>query len=77
MAAIAGTLTTRVLIAIGDGEPAEVATVTTQMHATGSQAGVSLTMSKYRRDLAIAFLRMAWHTWTADRTGSPKNPATP
>jgi hypothetical protein len=64
MAAIVGTLDTRVLVAVGDGEPVEVGTLTTQMHGTGSRAGVTLSTRKWRRDLAIAFIRMAWHTWT-------------
>lgn len=63
MTAIAGTLTTRVLLAHGDGKPVEVGTVTTELHAIGKHAGVQLSTRRYRRSLAAAFLRMAWHTW--------------
>ena len=82
MAAIAGTIKTRILLATGDSEPHEVGTVTTELHALGNGAGVTLGTRRWRRGLALAFLRMAWHTWTtsprpAARSGSPKNPATP
>ena len=63
MTAIAGTLTTRILLAHGDGEPVEVGTVTTELHAIGKNVGVQLSTRRYRRDLATVFLRMAWHTW--------------
>lgn len=82
MAAIAGTIKTRILLATGDSEAHEVGTVTTELHAMGNGAGVTLSTRRWRRNLALAFLRMAWHTWTtstspADRAGSSKNPATP
>ena len=64
MAVTAGTLTTRILVATGDGKPTEVGTLTTQLHATGRGAGVVISTRRWRRDLALAFLRMAWHTWT-------------
>ena len=65
MAAIAGTLTTRVLLAHGDSTPTEVGTITTDLRATSTGAGVQISYRRYRRDIAIAFLRMAWATWTA------------
>lgn len=63
MAAIAGSIDTRILIATGDAEPTEVGTVTTELHALKSGAGVELSSRRWRRDLALAFLRMAWATW--------------
>ncbi|GGH34151.1 hypothetical protein [Microbacterium album] len=72
MAAIAGTLTTRILVATGDSEPTEVGTVTTDLHATGNGAGITLSARRWRRGLALAFLRMAWATWTMGREhGTP------
>ncbi|MFI8593742.1 hypothetical protein ACIGCK_04840 [Microbacterium sp. NPDC078428] len=68
MAAIAGTITTRVLLAVGDAEPTEIGSLTTNLHATGSGAGVALSARRWRRSLAIAFLRMAWATWTTRST---------
>ena len=64
MTVTAGTLTTRVLLAHGQSEPVEVGTITTDLRATGGGAGVQLSARRYRRDLAVAFLHMAWHTWT-------------
>lgn len=64
MAVTAGTLTTRILVATGDGKPTEVGTLTTQLRAAGRGAGVVISTRRWRRDLALAFLRMAWHTWT-------------
>ena len=64
MAVTAGTLTTRILVATGDGKPTEVGTLTTQLRATDRGAGVTISTRRWRRDLALAFLRMAWHTWT-------------
>ncbi|AXA95450.1 hypothetical protein [Microbacterium sp. PM5] len=63
MTATIGTLTTRVLIAHGDAKPIEVGTVTTEVHALSDGTGITLSTRRYRRDLATAFLRMAWHTW--------------
>ena len=65
MVVTAGTLTTRILVATGDGKPTDVGTLTTQLHATGRGAGVTISTRRWRRDLGLAFLRMAWHTWTA------------
>ena len=64
MAVVAGTLTTRVLLAHGDSILVEVGTVTTDLLAVGRGEGVQLSMRRYRRDLALGFLRMAWATWT-------------
>jgi hypothetical protein len=64
VAAIAGTIDTRILIATGDAQPTDVGTVTTYLHATGNGSGVALSTRRWRRDLALAFLRMAWATWT-------------
>jgi hypothetical protein len=64
MAAVMGTLDTRVLLAVGDGEPAEIGTLTTELHATGRGAGVVVSTRRWRRSLALAFLRMAWETLT-------------
>lgn len=63
MAAIAGTIDTRILIATGDAEPTEVGTVATELRALVGRPGVALSVRRWRRDLAIAFLRMAWATW--------------
>lgn len=68
MATIAGEMKTRILIAIGDAKPVEVGTMTTELHALGKRAGVTLSTRRWRRDLTLAFLRMAWHTWTTRPT---------
>lgn len=64
MAAIAGRLSTRILVATGDAEPTELATFATTLHATGTHAGVTIATRRLRRDLTLAFLRCAWHTLT-------------
>ena len=64
MAAIAGTIDTRILVAVGDAEPAEVGTLTTELRSTGHGAGVTLSARRWRRSMALAFLRMAWVTWS-------------
>ncbi len=63
MTAIAGKLTTRVLLVHGNSTPTEVGTITTKLHAISNGAGVKLSTRRYRRDLALAFLRMACHVW--------------
>ena len=68
MAVSAGTIDGRVLVAIADAPPTEVATFTADLtatrHLTGHGATVELDTRKWRRAVAIAFLRIAWHTWT-------------
>lgn len=64
MATVAGTIDTRILVATGDAEPTEIGTVSTEMHALGNGTGVAISTRRWRRDLALAFLRMAWATWT-------------
>ncbi len=65
MAVVAGTIKTRIILATGDAEPTEVGAVTSELDALGDRAGVTLSTRRWRRDLALAFLRMAWATWTA------------
>lgn len=77
MAAVMGAIDTRVLLAIGDGEPAEVGTLTTELHATGRGAGVVVSTRRWRRSLALAFLRMAWTMWTMRDTDQPPPPPAP
>lgn len=71
MAVSAGTIDGRVLVAIGDAIPTEVATFTSDLtvtrHLTGHGATLKLDTRKWRRAVAIAFLRIAWHTWTSRR----------
>jgi hypothetical protein len=62
MAATVGTIRTRILLATAGAEPTEVGTVTTTLR--GTSGGVSLSSRRWRRDLALAFFRMAWATWT-------------
>lgn len=64
MTATIGELKTRVLIAHGDGAPVEVGTLSTTLRASSAGHGVGrISMSRYRRDLTLGFLRMAWHIW--------------
>jgi hypothetical protein len=64
MPVVAGTLTTRVLIAVGDIEPVEVATIPTHLHVGDNDPGVVLNSRRWRLSLALGFLRMAWATAT-------------
>lgn len=67
MTATIGGLKTRVLIAHGENcAPVEVGTLTIPLRASSVGHGVGqISMSRYRRDLAIVFLRMAWGIWRA------------
>lgn len=64
MAVVAGTLTTRVLIVVGDGEPVEVATLPTKLTAARPGPGVVLNSRRWCLSLALGFLRIAWATAT-------------
>lgn len=64
MAAVAGTITTRVLIAVADGEPIEVASLPTQLTASRPGPGVVLNSRRWYLSLALGFLRIAWATAT-------------
>lgn len=57
MAVVRGSLTTRVLVAVGDTEPVELATLTTRLRPSRRDPGVVLNL---RRGLALGFLRLAW-----------------
>lgn len=69
MAVSAGTIDGRVLVAIGDATPTEVATFSADLTVTRHLAVHGATLErdtrKWRRNVAIAFLRIAWHTWTS------------
>lgn len=64
MAVVAGTITTRVLIVVGDGEPVEVATLPTKLTAARPGPGVVLNSRRWYLSLALGFLRIAWATAT-------------
>lgn len=64
MAVVAGTISTRVLLAVGDTEPVEVATIDTDLHPGDTEHEVMLTSRRWRLSLALGFLRMAWATAT-------------
>lgn len=57
MAVVRGSVTTRVLVAVGDTEPVELATLTTRLRPSRRGPGVVLYL---RRGLALGFLRLAW-----------------
>lgn len=64
MAVIAGTITTRVLLPVGDTEPVEVATIDVDLHPGDTDSEVVLTSRRWRLRLALGFLRIAWGTAT-------------
>lgn len=64
MAVVAGTITTRVLLVVADGEPVEVATLPTKLTAARPGPGVVLNSRRWRLSLALGFLRIAWATAT-------------
>ncbi|WP_455904709.1 hypothetical protein [Microbacterium sp.] len=64
MAIAVGTLTTRVLIVVGDGEPVEVVTLPTKLTAARPGPGVVLNSRRWCLSLAFGFLRIAWATAT-------------
>ena len=57
MAVARGSVTTRVLVAVGDTEPVELATLTTRLRPSRRGHGVVLNL---RRGLVLGFLRLAW-----------------
>ena len=65
MTASIGTIKTRVFIATGNASPVEVGTVTSTLHADGLGTGVVVSTRRWRRDLALALVVMAWNVWTA------------
>ncbi len=66
MAISPGTLDTRILLAIGDGRPVEVGTLTTRLAAGKEARGrVVISMRRWRLGLTVAFLHAAWVTATA------------
>ena len=68
MATTVGTVDAQVLVAVGSAAPTKVATITMDLAATRrptrTGATVELDTRRWQRSLAIAFLRIAWHTWT-------------
>lgn len=60
----AGTMTTRVLLAVGDGEPVEVAAIPTKLATYRPGPGVVLNSRRWRLSLALGFARIVWATAT-------------
>lgn len=80
MAAIIGTVPTRLLISTGDGEPIEIGSFDFDMVVTGRRSatpGVTISMRRWRRRLTVLLIRMAWATLTARSDGPPAPPAPP
>ncbi|RZT59329.1 hypothetical protein EV140_1934 [Microcella alkaliphila] len=67
MATTVGTIDTAVLLKVGDSTPIEVATITPTIRATCTGATVHVNTPKWRRTLALTFLRLAWHLFTSRR----------
>jgi hypothetical protein len=61
---VVGTLTTRVLLVVGDSEPVEVAAIPTKLSTSRPGPGVVLNSRRWRLSLALGFLRIAWATAT-------------
>lgn len=67
MATTIGTIDTAILLKLGDSTPIEVATITPAIRATRTGATVQVNTPKWRRTLALTFLRLAWYLWTSRR----------
>lgn len=66
MAVAVGSIDTRILIAVGSAEPVEVGTLTVKLDAKLAADGTSAVLDarRWRRGMAVAFVRMAWATLT-------------
>lgn len=71
MAAIIGKIPTRVLVAFGDSDPVEVAQIEYKLSATreGDHVFAEVDERRWRRRMALGFLRIAWSTLTTRGNG--------
>ncbi|MDI9889961.1 hypothetical protein [Microbacterium sp. IEGM 1404] len=67
MAVHFGNVPTRIMVGIGDAEPSEVARIDFELTAStrDGKTVVQGNSRRFRRRLALAFLRVAWMAWTA------------
>lgn len=67
MAVHFGSVPTRIMLGIGDAEPGEVARIDFELTAStrNGKTVVQANSRRFRRRLALTFIRIAWLAWTA------------